>query len=329
VLVTRKRAHQLDAVSLQEKPEGAFMQQWGRLLSDSGLETADISAGLADVFSVNLDRLALAAYANIWSQILSVTTIDEWLWIMSVADSAQAKDPAEQLAVKKAAHLAASCWKKYAVQEIEGKRRILLKACHCAPWGVLDGTHHSTVRNQEVPGASAGIIDAEKSVKHSRLSQRIEEAITDPSKCQVTGLKSMRLVVVQPQSPQEPLASRVDSCRHVLPRHHSVWLQVKLKQEMVDIAYPPIIQSGGKYDLKVGRQSAMGRSVREQLLCRCQTCRAKDLWWRTQVNASSSDEKLQYDVIIASLGARYNLYCASLTRTLLVDPSKQQQAEYK
>lgn len=27
--------------------------------------------------------------------------------------------------------------------------------------------------------------------------------------------------------------------------------QVKLKAEMVDIAYPPIIQSGGKYDLKV------------------------------------------------------------------------------
>ena len=48
-----------------------------------------------------------------------------------------------------------------------------------------------------------------------------------------------------------------------------------------------------------------------------------------QVNASSSDDKLQYDVIMASLGARYNLYCASLTRTVMVDPSKQQEAEYK
>lgn len=28
------------------------MEQWGRLLSDSGLETADISAGLAHVFAV-------------------------------------------------------------------------------------------------------------------------------------------------------------------------------------------------------------------------------------------------------------------------------------
>ncbi len=34
----------------------------------------------------------------------------------------QVKDSAEQLAVKKAAHLAASCWKNFAVSEIEGKR---------------------------------------------------------------------------------------------------------------------------------------------------------------------------------------------------------------
>jgi hypothetical protein len=40
----------------QEKPEGALMEQWGRALSDSGLETADISAGLADVFSVGSAR---------------------------------------------------------------------------------------------------------------------------------------------------------------------------------------------------------------------------------------------------------------------------------
>lgn len=44
------------------------------------------------------------------------------------------------------------------------------------------------VTKHGIPGASAGIIDEMKSVKHSRLSQRIEEAITDPAKCQVTGL---------------------------------------------------------------------------------------------------------------------------------------------
>ena len=45
-----------------------------------------------------------------------------------LAGFAQAKDPAEQLAVKKAAHLAASCWKNFAVSEIEGKRRVLPNA---------------------------------------------------------------------------------------------------------------------------------------------------------------------------------------------------------
>ncbi len=47
------------------------------------------------------------------------------------------------------------------------------------------------------------------------------------------------------------------------------------------------------------------------------------------MSAISSDDKLRYDVIIASLGARYNMYCANVARTLLVDPSKQQEAEYK
>ena len=55
-----------------------------------------------------------------------------------------------------------------------------------------------------------GIIDEERKVKHERLSVKLEEAITDPSKC-----------------------------------------QVKLKSDNVDIAFPPIIQSGGQYDLRV------------------------------------------------------------------------------
>ena len=48
-----------------------------------------------------------------------------------------------------------------------------------------------------------------------------------------------------------------------------------------------------------------------------------------QISASSNDERLKYDVILCSLGTRYNSYCANLGRTLLVDPSKQQEAEYK
>lgn len=43
----------------------------------------------------------------------------------------QAKDPAEQLAVKKAAHLAASCWKNFTVLELEGKQHLTLHCAYC------------------------------------------------------------------------------------------------------------------------------------------------------------------------------------------------------
>lgn len=74
-------------------------------------------------------------------------------------------------------------------------------------------------------------------------------------------------------------------------------INVKLNQANLDIAYAPIVQSGGTYDLKV--------------------------------SAASNEEKLQYDVILCSLGARYSMYCANIARTFLVDPVPKQEEEYK
>ena len=60
---------------------------------------------------------------------------------------------------------------------------------------------------------------------------------------------------------------------------------------MVEICFTPIIQSGGKYDIKV--------------------------------NAQSNSDNLSSDIIICSLGARYKNYCANVSRTFMVDaPSK-------
>ncbi|KAK9807391.1 hypothetical protein WJX73_010932 [Symbiochloris irregularis] len=73
-------------------------------------------------------------------------------------------------------------------------------------------------------------------------------------------------------------------------------LEIKLRKENVDVAFYPLIQSGGKFDLKV-----------------------------TQTSDNST---LAYDVIMVALGARYNMYCANVARTYLVDPSKKQEAEY-
>ena len=101
-----------------------------------------------------------------------------------------------------------------------------------------------------------GIIDQEKKVKHSKLSEEIEQTLGEPSK-----------------------------------------IQVKLNPQNLDIAYAPIVQSGGQYDLKV--------------------------------SAASDERRLEYDVILCSLGTRYSMYCANVGRTFLVDPVKQQEEEYK
>lgn len=46
-------------------------------------------------------------------------------------------------------------------------------------------------------------------------------------------------------------------------------------------------------------------------------------------SAQSSEDDMQYDVILISLGTRYHMYCANISRTYLVDPNKSQQAQYE
>ncbi|CAH8378754.1 unnamed protein product [Eruca vesicaria subsp. sativa] len=75
---------------------------------------------------------------------------------------------------------------------------------------------------------------------------------------------------------------------------------VKLRAENVDICYPPIFQSGGKFDLKP--------------------------------SAASDDELLTYDpasIIISAVGARYNSYCSNIARTYLIDATPLQSKAYE
>jgi nucleosome binding factor SPN SPT16 subunit len=67
-------------------------------------------------------------------------------------------------------------------------------------------------------------------------------------------------------------------------------ISLKIPKEDVSSCYFPIVQSGGKYDLKV--------------------------------SALSDGEALKFDIIIISMGARYRNYCSNITRTFLVDPPK-------
>jgi nucleosome binding factor SPN SPT16 subunit len=77
-------------------------------------------------------------------------------------------------------------------------------------------------------------------------------------------------------------------------------IDVKLKAENVDICYPPIFQSGGKYDLRP--------------------------------SAFSNDDVLYYDsgsVIICALGAKYSGYCSNVARTFLIDCTTEKCYAYK
>lgn len=98
------------------------------------------------------------------------------------------------------------------------------------------------------------IIDADKKVKHSKLTEGVESAISD--KKYVPG--------------------------------------VDINQ--VDMCYPCIIQSGGNYNLKF--------------------------------SVTSDKNNLSFDCITVSLGIRYKSYCSNIVRTLLVNPTKEQEELY-
>ncbi|KAF7861373.1 hypothetical protein EAF04_007938 [Stromatinia cepivora] len=113
----------------------------------------------------------------------------------------------------------------------------------------------------------SGILDEEKKVKHSALANKVD--------------------------------GKLDDARF--------WTSVELpnKQKMpndfdssqLDWTHGPIIQSGGKYDLKM--------------------------------SAQVDDELLHAGVIICSMGLRYKTYCSLIGRTYLVDPNKSQESNYK
>nr|pir 138K protein - Tetrahymena thermophila [Tetrahymena thermophila]AAS65456.1 p138 [Tetrahymena thermophila] len=69
------------------------------------------------------------------------------------------------------------------------------------------------------------------------------------------------------------------------------------ESDNLDLAYVPIVQSGGKYDLKP--------------------------------NAQSNEDILSYDTIIVSVGTKYMEYHANIVRTLFIDPTNDQKKIYQ
>lgn len=73
-------------------------------------------------------------------------------------------------------------------------------------------------------------------------------------------------------------------------------LPAEFDAQQIDWAYGPVIQSGGRYDLKL--------------------------------TATSDNSNLEPGIIIAGFGIRYKTYSSIIARTYLVDPSKTQEANY-
>lgn len=105
-------------------------------------------------------------------------------------------------------------------------------------------------------------IDEEKPVTNEKLSELTENALEDPKMA-----KRIRFPV-----------------------------EIESKDE-IDWCYSPIVQSGGKFDLRS--------------------------------SAQSNSDKLFPGTIICSLGVRYKYYCSNIARTFLIDPSKTQEKNYE
>uniref|UniRef100_A0A915IGG8 FACT complex subunit n=1 Tax=Romanomermis culicivorax TaxID=13658 RepID=A0A915IGG8_ROMCU len=113
-----------------------------------------------------------------------------------------------------------------------------------------------TFFNKYVKDRLINIVDSEQRVKHSTFAKEIEDEFTKKAKKYVPNLDRSQL----------------------------------------DVCYPPIVQSGGKYNFKF--------------------------------SATSDDSTLHFGAIVVSLGLRYWQYCSNIVRTMFVDPSEELQNIY-
>lgn len=113
----------------------------------------------------------------------------------------------------------------------------------------------------------SNVLDQDKKIKHSALADKVYNKLDDTKFWKTVALPN-----------GQKLPSDFDP-------------------EQLDWTLGPVVQSGGKFDLK----------------------------W---VN-DSDNEVLHPGVIIAAMGLRYKSYCSQIARTFMVDPNKSQEANYK
>lgn len=118
----------------------------------------------------------------------------------------------------------------------------------------------ATVLTQYFVDRMSSIVDEEKKITHSALAEQVERVLEN----------TKFLAKIKAGSTFDP--------------------------DQLEWCYTPIIQSGGKYDLKP--------------------------------SAMSDDDNLHGGVILCSLGLRYKSYCSNIGRTFLIDPTEAQNKYY-
>ncbi|KAK1754796.1 FACT complex subunit-domain-containing protein [Echria macrotheca] len=113
----------------------------------------------------------------------------------------------------------------------------------------------------------SNILDQDKKIKHSALADKVYNKLEDEKFWKTVSL---------------PNGQRLPS---------------DFDPEQLDWILGPVIQSGGKFDLK----------------------------WQSD----SDNDVLHPGVIIAAMGLRYKSYCSQIARTFMVDPNKSQESNYK
>ena len=113
----------------------------------------------------------------------------------------------------------------------------------------------------------SNVLDQEKKIKHSAIADKVYNKLDDVKFWKTVELPN-----------KQKLPTDFDS-------------------EQLDWVLGPVVQSGGKFDLK----------------------------WQMD----SDNDVLHPGIIIACLGLRYKSYCSQIARTFLVDPNKSQESNYK
>ncbi|AEO62429.1 uncharacterized protein THITE_2073202 [Thermothielavioides terrestris NRRL 8126] len=111
------------------------------------------------------------------------------------------------------------------------------------------------------------ILDQEQQIKHSELADKVSNKIDDAKFWKSVELPN----------------------RQKLP--------ADFEPDQLDWILGPVVQSGGKYDLK----------------------------WQ----ADADNQPLHPGIIIAAMGLRYKSYCSQIARTFMVDPNKSQESNYR